>query len=67
MVDGKLKDLPEDDYARILREMEKRFLPGLNNEEAREHFAQIIHESVHAIFANLINEPLHNLAVWLKY
>lgn len=67
MVDAKLKDLPEDDYARILREMNNRFLPGVSNEEAREIFAQIIHESVHAIFANLVYEPLHNLAVWWKY
>ncbi len=67
MVDAGLKDLPSDDYGRILREMDKRFLPHLSNEEARDHFEQIIYESVHAIFANLIYEPLHNLAVWWKY
>ena len=67
MVDAKLKDLPAEDYGRILREMDRRFLPHLSNEEARDHFAQIIHESVTAIFANYIYEPLHNLAVWWKY
>ena len=67
MIDAKLKDLPSEDYKRILDEMDERFLPSLSNEDARNKFEEIIHESVHALYANYIYEPLHNLAVWMKY
>lgn len=67
MLDASIKDLPKENYAEILSKMNQRFLPHANNEEARAQFSVIIDESVNAFFADAVMEPLHKLAVWMKY
>jgi len=38
MIDASIPDLPADDYKNVLNKMNERFLPNLNNEEAKERF-----------------------------
>jgi hypothetical protein len=46
--------------------MNARFLPALNNEEARKRFSEIIDESVQAVVAEWMEEA-HKFGVFWKF
>lgn len=65
MVDASVPDLPKSEYKQILDKMNARFLPALNNEEARKRFSEIIDESWQAVVAEWMEEA-HKVGVWFK-
>lgn len=67
MIDAKLKDLPANEHQRILTDTNDKFMPSKSNEAARAAFSEIIDQSVQDFMSNKVYEPLHNLAVYLKY
>ena len=66
MVDAQIKDLPSSEAREVLNQMNERFLPDLDEHQARSRFKQIIDESVNAIFAEFM-EVAHRVAVAVKY
>jgi phosphatidylinositol 3-kinase len=61
MIDASIPDLPLErdpnnnnlDYKDVLENLNDRFLPGLDNEEARHRFNEIIDTSVNNLFAGV--------------
>ena len=63
MVDSGIDNLQPFEAEKILNQMNDRFLPGLSNEQARPVFKKMIHESVNAAFAELL-EVAHKMAIF---
>ena len=65
MIHSGIKDLPADNYERILGQMNEKFLPNKNNQEAEKEFLNILKESVMAFFPKVM-EKLHEWAQYMK-
>jgi len=60
MIDSSIENLPKAEAEELLSQMNERFLPHLSDEQARETFEKIIHDSVNNLFAEPI-ELFHRL------
>jgi beta-xylosidase len=63
LTNADMECLPSDDYERVLNDLNSRFQPELDDNDAAEHIKKLVKNCIAHSGAEII-EKFHNLAKW---